>query len=212
MKKVIYCTLASILLISGCTKSTSSNAATKSASSATSAQESSQPLEVDKRLLTVEVTIPASFAEDGTTQEKLDEDKADGVISAKLNDDGSVTYVMTHEKHDELLKATADSINSGLSDLVSSGDYSHITGASADDAFKTFTLTTNVTTEDELGLDMMAAFTCLMYGGYYNALDEKDYNDVTVNFVTADGTLVTTYTMQDFLSSDAANSDSNEIN
>ena len=79
-----------------------------------------QGVSVDENLLTVEVTVPASFYEDSEiTQAELDADTSEkGYGTAKLNDDGSVTYKMTKIEHrkalDEMKKAVDDYIQESV--------------------------------------------------------------------------------------------------
>lgn len=210
MKKIIGFALAALLVLNGCSASggsASDRTGSGSTQTAASSENSEKGIDVDKKLFSVEVTIPKSLlGDEEITQEKLDAELSDGVKSATLNEDGSVTYVMTHDKHQELLKAAGDSLRQTLSEIVTSGDYPSITGAEASDDFKVFTLTTTANSKEEMGLSGFAALGCLMAGAYYNALDAKDYTDLVVNFVNADGTVIDTYSMQDLLNSPAMNS------
>ena len=61
-------------------------------------------VEVEQKLLSVEITVPADFVGE-TTQADLDANVSAGkFLSAKLNDDGSVTYSMTKGQHKEVLR------------------------------------------------------------------------------------------------------------
>jgi len=61
-------------------------------------------IQVDKGLINVDVTIPASFFEGMTNEEIQAESEKNGYNKCIFNDDGSVTYTMTKTKHNEMLK------------------------------------------------------------------------------------------------------------
>lgn len=75
---------------------------------------------VDKNLLNVVITIPASFYE-GTkvTQEQLDADAAkDGYGQAKLNSDGSVTWKMSKAEHKKVMMDFKKSVDDYIQEAV----------------------------------------------------------------------------------------------
>jgi hypothetical protein len=88
-------------------------------------------ISVDKNLLSVDVTVPASFYEgDNMTQEKLNAEAAkNGYGKAKLNSDGSVTFRMSKAQHrkalEEMKKSLDDYIQEQLNE--SSKIYREIT-------------------------------------------------------------------------------------
>ena len=125
MKKQLSLTLAAIMLagLTACGTSTpaASSEATAPASSeseATAEEPSADSeldatalsdigsIDVDKGLFDVTITFPADFATD-ITQEEIDQQVADGKVhSGQINEDGSVTYVMSKDQH----KAIVDGI------------------------------------------------------------------------------------------------------
>jgi hypothetical protein len=137
------------LVLAGCAGSDSSTEA--SSASPTSAASSQAPapsespsetttedleavgdIEVDNGLLSVTVTVPADLAE-GATQADIDKAIADGeMLDGQINDDGSVTYVMSSAQHDAILdgfRASVDEIvveeqktNPGLYEEVTYND------------------------------------------------------------------------------------------
>lgn len=71
-------------------------------------------VEVEQKLLSVEITVPADFVGE-TTQADLDANVSAGkFLSAKLNDDGSVTYKMTKGQHKEAMEGIKESIVEAL--------------------------------------------------------------------------------------------------
>ena len=96
-------------------------------------------IEVEKELFDVTLTIPADFIGD-TTQEELDASVAEGnVHSATLNDDGSVTYVMSNRQHKQLLAGISAGFDEALSAMIGSEDYPNITNIEANDTYTSFT-------------------------------------------------------------------------
>ncbi len=77
-------------------------------------------VDVDKGLFNVTITVPKDFIGD-TTQEDIDKSvKEKGYKSGTLNDDGSVTYVMNKEQHNELMKGIKESIDNSLAEMIGS--------------------------------------------------------------------------------------------
>ncbi len=139
---------------------------------------------------TIELTVPADFLDEGTTQESLDAEvsKADGFISAKINADGSATYVMTEERHNDLMTELGQNIDTELADMADSSDYPNIVSVSASNDYTTFTVTLST---DTVGLQesiMVMAF--YMYGGMYNAFNGTPADNVSVQFVNQSGTVL----------------------
>lgn len=139
---------------------------------------------------TIELTVPADFLDEGTTQESLDAEvsKADGFISAKINADGSATYVMTEERHNDLMTELGQNIDTELANMADSSDYPNIVSVSASNDYTTFTVTLST---DTVGLQesiMVMAF--YMYGGMYNAFNGTPADNVSVQFVNQSGTVL----------------------
>lgn len=181
MKKIIIALLLSFALIttlSACTESASNDDSSESNST-----EANESIEVDENLLTVEITLPAEYAE-GTTQEDLDKDVKIGTYkSATLNDDGSVTYIMTKKQHKELLSTIVDDINKNLNDMIGSEDYPNITDISANDTFTQFKVTTS---SAELSLsETFSTIAFYMYGGLYNSFNGTPVDNIHVDFINA---------------------------
>jgi len=75
-------------------------------------------IEVDRGLLAVEILLPAEFAE-GITQQTLDSSlEESGFTSATLNADGTVTYVMTKTRHEQLLEELRDSVQESIDEFI----------------------------------------------------------------------------------------------
>lgn len=142
-------------------------------------------MEVDQNLFTVEITVPADFIDEGTTQESLDTQvSASGYISATLNDDGSVTYVMTKAAHNEMMNGIRDTLQQSLSKMVGSEEFPSFTKVEANDDFTQFTIET---TSTELGLvESFSVLGFYMFGGMYHAFNGTQVDDIAVTFINAD--------------------------
>ncbi len=142
-------------------------------------------MDVDKGLFDVTLTIPKDFIGDDMTQEKLDESvKEKGYKSATLNDDGSVTYVMTKAQHKEMVDGIKESINETLAEMVESEDYPNITDVTANDDFTSFTITTK-NAEPDLS-ESFAVMGLYMCGGMYAIFNGVKVDNIHVDYVNAD--------------------------
>ena len=148
------------------------------------AETSSDSIEVDTGLFDVELTIPANLIGD-VTQEDLDEICDEyGFQSITLNADGSATYIMTEQQHQDLLDEYRDQINADLTTMVGSEDYPTFTNITANDDFTEFTVTTTSTE-----LSMQESFSTIqfyLYGGLYGAFNGTPENNISVVFINAD--------------------------
>lgn len=144
--------------------------------------ETTEGIEVDRELFDVTITLPPDFAEEGATQEHYDEAaKENGWKSATLNEDGSVTYVMTRGQHKELMGEITESIETSLSEMVGSEEFPNIVSVSANDDYTEFSV---VTKSEEL--DISESFTVLgfyMYGGLYHAFNGTNVDNIHVEFI-----------------------------
>lgn len=86
-------------------------------------------VDVDKNILTVDITFPASFfGEDGIMAD-FDPDTyvaENGFEKAVVNDDGSVTVTMTKSKHKELMDEMTASIDETFDEMISDEDAPYI--------------------------------------------------------------------------------------
>lgn len=196
-RRMIALTLALLLVLSlaGCGSSEpQTSATTQAATDSTISTETTTgfddlealgEMEVDQNFFTVEITVPAEFIDEGTTQESLDTQvSASGYISATLNDDGSVTYVMTKAAHNEMMNGIRDTLQQSLSEMVGSEEFPSFTKVEANDDFTQFTIET---TSTELGLvESFSVLGFYMFGGMYHAFNGTQVDDIAVTFINAD--------------------------
>ncbi|RKN86379.1 hypothetical protein D7M11_03555 [Paenibacillus ginsengarvi] len=147
MKNIFSALLLSLLfmIVMGCQASKNedkaTNAAPAAAESNTGSKEESQKINVDKGLLDVEVTLPASFFNGQDLDQVIEKAKTDGVKEAKKNADGSVTYKMSKAKHAEMMKNFEDAIVKMVDDLKSGKDFKSIKAVDVTKKYSEFTVT-----------------------------------------------------------------------
>ena len=116
-KMAISITLGlSLILLSGC--ASDSPAETASVTPSESQSETSEAVEVDEGLFNVEVTVPASFFEGETEAEMQARATESGFTSAKLNDDGTITYQMPKRVYEKALSDMKTSLNETIQQTV----------------------------------------------------------------------------------------------
>lgn len=154
-------------------------------------------IEVDKNLLTVEVTYPASLI--GEDKESVLNSKEEGIKKVTENDDGSITVTMTKAKYNEMMDAAAKQTKEFLDSIVSDGDYQSVKKVTYNNNF----------TEIELEVDKEAyensfdGFVNLSIGitaGFYNLFAVgKDFKIVIKTKDAATGEVFSEYIFPDSL-------------
>ena len=189
MKKIITLLIAFTMIFTLCACGSVSD-------SGDTGSDEGQAIKTEKKILNVEVTLPAEFAED-TTQESLDELVADGSVkSATLNEDGSVTYVMTKKQHSEMMESIREGFRDNLNDMIGSEELSSVTDIKVNDDFTEFEI---YTTSQELSLmESFMVFGFYMMGGYYNSFAGTPIDDVLVTYYNSDtGEIIDTMSYKD---------------
>lgn len=149
-------------------------------------EEKTETIKTEKGILNVTITIPASFVGEGdVTQEELDQEvKEKGFKSATINEDGSVTYVMSKSKQKELLKKMKEDMDKNLNDMIGGENTPNVTDIQVNKDVTKFTVTT---TNTELDLGESISFISLfIYGGLYNSFAGNEDYDVLVTYKNAD--------------------------
>ena len=129
----------------------------------------------------VTLTIPKDYMGE-TTQEELDQAvRENGYRSATLNDDGSVTYVITKAQHEEMLSGVRASIDRSLAEMTESSSYPNITNIAANDDYTVFTITTKNEKPDMA--ESFAVIGLYMYGAMYGVFSGKSPDNIHIDFV-----------------------------
>ncbi|MGN1402336.1 MAG: hypothetical protein ACI4XL_12640 [Bacillus sp. (in: firmicutes)] len=135
---------------------------------------------VDKGLLNVEVTLPASYFEDQDKKEIIKEAKNSGVKEVTENEDGSVTYKMSKSTHKEMLAEMATGIEETMDELETDEELSSIQKVEAKKDFTDFTFTIN--REEETGLEGFAMLGIAIQSLYYQLFSGVDEDDFKATF------------------------------
>lgn len=153
---------------------------------AASASSSEDGLNVEKNLFSVTLTYPASMVDEGTTQDSLNNEISgiDGIKSATLNEDGSVTYIMTKAYHKQIVDDMAQTIDESMAEMVGSEDYPNFTNVEANEDYTVFTVTTK---SKALSLDeSLSLLQFYTEGAFYSVVSGNDADSIHVDFVNAD--------------------------
>ena len=140
---------------------------------------------VEEGLLTMTMTMPASIMGE-VTQEQIDQAvaEADGFISGTVNPDGSVTYVLTKEKHEELMEEAVATLDQSLQEIVDSEDYPNIVSISHNDDFTEFVVKCK---SGELNLtEQLLPFNLYLSAGLYYLFLPEVPDNVHLEYVNAE--------------------------
>lgn len=148
-------------------------------------EETSEAVAVDKGLLNVEVTIPASFLEGEDIDTVIAEAKEDGIKDVKKNEDGSVTYKMTKSKHKEMMQEVKANVTEYVDDLVNGEDFASIQDIKHNANFSKFTLTVDKEAFEN-SFDGFVALGLAMTGMFYQLFDGVDAEKLNVTIETVD--------------------------
>lgn len=130
-------------------------------------------IEVDRGLLSVEVTIPASLVEEADVDGLVNEFADDGISisDARRNADGSVTYRMSRADHRRLLSSLREGIGESFEDV--SSDFPSVRSIDFNTDLTRFSLTVD-RAAFENSFDGFVIFLPLFAAGIYAAFDGRD--------------------------------------
>lgn len=156
--------------------------------------ESMGQIQTENGLMFVSITLPADFVGEEITQESIDANAGETYTSGKLNDDGSVTYKMTKKQHKAMLDSTEKEIDAMLQELVDNEEYA-FTKIEHNKDFNSFDVTLST---EEVGLNegfMTLGF--YMYGGMYSIFTGGEVDNISVNYYSPSGNLISTANSSD---------------
>lgn len=195
-RKLFAIFLITAILLCGCNAAPVSGGESDGATTESTAAK----IETDEKLLTVDITLPASlFADEDMT--KFDANayaSEQGFKSAKLNEDGSVTVTMTKAKHKELLKEMADSLDANFKEFVNSENTPYIKEITHNENFTIVTMKV-----DKAAYENAFDFTPLTIGmsvAMYQAFTETEYRVEISILDAATGTTINSITYPDAFS------------
>lgn len=136
----------------------------------------------------VTLNVPADVAAE-VTQEELDELVTErGYRSAVLEEDGSVTYVMTAEQHRQMLLELQDTLDDTLFGLLTAEDRPHLISIAPNEDYTNFRITVSGSELTPAESGSMADFYSI--GTTYNAYAGDPEADIHVVFVDQSGDIV----------------------
>ena len=169
-------------------------------------------IDVDKGIMNVEITIPAEAAETYGFNFESQEDadayaKEQGFKSVTLQDDGSITIVMSKSKHKKMMEELSKSIDEELQKMIGSEDYPNFTAVEHNDDYTSFTVTTK---SEELGFtESFSSLGFYIFGGMYNSFNGTPVDNIHVDFINeASGEVIESFdskNMEDSSASDNSN-------
>ena len=157
LRKVFILFLMPLFILSACGKDEESN----EKGDVSKNDGETQSVEVDKGLLNVEITLPASFFEEEEDHDQMIADaKADGVKDVIVNDDGSLTYKMSKAKHKEMLAEMKTGLLETVDEIKDGEDFESIKDVKHNKSFTEFTLVV----EEKMFEDSFDAFATMGIG------------------------------------------------
>lgn len=208
MKKILILPLTLLLsiLLVACSQDKESESVKKSDNADKAAEETKdESVKVDKGLLNVEITIPASLFEGQDIDSAINEVKKEGVKEVIKNDDGSVTYKMSKSVHKEMMKEMEKSILDTIEEIKTSKDFASIKDVTYNKSFTEFTITVNKE-QFENGFDAMASMGLALKGMYYQLFSGIDSEKFKVTVIFKDdsnGEVINTIVYPDDLNEDS---------
>lgn len=184
MKKYLIVLLTLVLLGLSACSSTEKTASDKQSDDAKK-EEKSEAIEVDKGLLNVEITLPASMFEGEEAEKDIAEAEAKGIKVTK-NEDGSVTYKMSKLKHNEMMKEIEAELTKNIADMKNGEDFASIQDIAYNKSFSEFTVTVDKAAYEN-SFDGLMVFGLGVSGMYYQFFKGIDSEDVKVNISVKDG-------------------------
>lgn len=183
MKKLI--TLFMIFTLStqliGCNNSKKTEDSSVNPTSETETNTDSS-VEVDKGLLDVTITLPASMFEneEDSTFDPIAYNKEHGFKETIVNEDGSVSVTMSKNKHKEVLSEMTQTIESSFQELIDGEDTPYIKGIEATEGYKKFTVSVDKDGYENAIFDL-TPFTLATYAALYQQFEGTTlYSEIVI--------------------------------
>ena len=148
-------------------------------------EETGETVGVEKGLLNVEVTVPASFLEGEDIDTVVAQAKEEGIKDVKKNEDGSVTYKMTKAQHKEMMKEMKASVTEYVDELIKDEEFASIKNVEVNKDISKFTLTVDKEAFEN-SFEGFAVLGLAMSGMFYQVYDGVDAEKMNVTIDTVD--------------------------
>lgn len=182
MKKIIIILFAMFIILTGCGENKAVNNPEKDLEN----ENKEAALEVDKKLLSVDIRLPIEMIEEEgvdieTTLEEIR--KTEGINKVTLNNDGTVTYNMTKNKHNEMMQTIEESLMESSNELLKSPDNSIVKIENSKD-YTLFEVYVDPSRYNEF--ELFTALSFYIQGIYYNAFNGNSDAEIIVKFINND--------------------------
>ncbi|WP_174727688.1 hypothetical protein [Mesobacillus harenae] len=147
-------------------------------------EENSESIEVDKGLLSVEVTLPASMFEGEDIESTIASAEEDGIEVTK-NDDGSLTYNMSKSKHKQMLQEMETDLKTTVEEMKNSEEFTSIQNITHNNSFSEFRLVVDKAAYEN-SFDGFAAFGLGFSGMFYQLFDGASPDRLEVKILVED--------------------------
>lgn len=135
----------------------------------------------------VSVDVSSQIVGTDVTQDILDANVGEGYTSAKLNEDGSVTFRLTKEQLRTMLDSIVQRMEEELKTLVENPDYA-FTEITHNEDLTVFDV--HLSTEKVGFMEGFMAPGFYLYGGIYATYSGNEGAVITVNYYGPDGSLI----------------------
>lgn len=187
MKKTLGMIMAAAIIASGCSAADDQQKAADATEAVVSVAEGNQTeagegIEVDKNVLNVKITLPASMFEDQEVDQEIAEAIKEGVKEVVKNDDGSVTYTMSKSYHSKKLKEMGDEIAKSADEIITEGTFASIKDITYNNSYSEFSLIVDKEAYQN-SMDGFVTMALGMQGMLYQLFEgiDADNNKVTIN-------------------------------
>lgn len=182
MKKIIIILFAMFIILTGCGENKAVNNPEKDLEN----ENKEAALEVDKKLLSVDIRLPIEMIEEEgvdieTTLEEIR--KTEGINKVTLNNDGTVTYNMTKNKHNEMMQTIEESLMESSNELLESPNNSIVKIENSKD-YTLFEVYVDPSRYNEF--ELFTALSFYIQGIYYNAFNGNSDAEIIVKFINND--------------------------
>lgn len=163
-------------------------------------EEKKESIEVDKHLLSVEITIPASFYESlGITpsEEDLEEEaKNEEDTEYIVNEDGSVTCKMSKSAYKKKMDGFSADIQKSIEEILSDKEsYPSIEDITVNSDYSEFTVKTTCNSKDDFSMNEgMINFSLPLSAFPYYMYSEKEPEKILISYINSgSGEVIYTY-------------------
>jgi hypothetical protein len=141
---------------------------------------------VDKGLLNVEITMPASFVEGDDVDATIKEAEAEGIKVTK-NEDGSLTYKMSKSEHKKMMKDIKTNAEKSIDEIKTDGTFPSVKDITYNNSFSKYTLTVDKAAYEN-SMDSWSIIGIGITGMMYNLFNGEDMDKMKINIDVKDET------------------------